>query len=181
MQYLDNNINKKNTMEEYINQVVQYCSENGINTYEEIRSFIFNDIWKSYKNKAPRGKLEAIADDIAESVALRMGVSETGKNVVNINEGQLKSIVTESVKRMLMELDLNGYMDDLNTMNGDDFFKVSNDYSGNYEELIKEEMTNLTDLEEKVPEWIKPEIHSMVVKMESILNQCQRNREFDGM
>lgn len=54
-----------------------------------------------------------------------------------------------------------------------------NGYVGNYDELIKSEMHRLYELESKVPQWVKTEIHSMVVTMQSILQEVKRNREFD--
>lgn len=61
-------------MEEYINQVIKHCQENGIKDYKEIRKVIFDNIWEAYKGKAAKAKLEAITDDITESVVLRMGI-----------------------------------------------------------------------------------------------------------
>lgn len=54
-----------------------------------------------------------------------------------------------------------------------------NNYVGNYDELIRSEMHRLYELESKVPQWVKMEIHSMVVTMESILQEIQRNREYE--
>lgn len=53
------------------------------------------------------------------------------------------------------------------------------DYKANYEELIKNEMHRLYDLEGNVPMCYRAEIHSMVVAMEGILQDIKRNREFD--
>ena len=79
------------------------------------------------------------------------------KNVVKINENTLRQIVAESVKKVLKE-----------------------DYDGNYIELIKEEMHRLYDLEQKVPNRLQPEIHNMVVSMQAMLEEYQRNTEFDN-
>lgn len=53
------------------------------------------------------------------------------------------------------------------------------DYDGNYPELIQKEMHRLYELESKVPYCWKGEIHSMAITMQSMLQQIQRNREFD--
>ena len=79
------------------------------------------------------------------------------KNVVKVNESQLRKIIAESVKKMLKE-----------------------EYDGNYLQLIKEEMHRLYELEQKVPNYLQPEIHSMVISMQAMLEEAQRNDEFDN-
>ncbi len=79
------------------------------------------------------------------------------KNVVKLNESQLRKIVAESVKKMLKE-----------------------EYDGNYLQLIKEEMHRLYELEQKVPNHLQPEIHSMAISMQAMLEEAQRNDEFDN-
>ena len=79
------------------------------------------------------------------------------KNTVKLNENTLKRIVAESVKKVLKE-----------------------DYEGNYVQLIKEEMHRLYELEQKVPNYLQSEIHSMVISMQAMLEQAQRNDEFDN-
>ena len=79
------------------------------------------------------------------------------KNAVKLNEQQLRQIVAESIKKVLKE-----------------------DYAGNYVQLIKEEMHRLYELEQKVPNYLKSEIHSMVISMQAMLEQAQRNDEFDN-
>lgn len=56
---------------------------------------------------------------------------------------------------------------------------MTDDYDGNYPELVKHEMHRLYELEAKVPRCLRAEIHSMVITMQSILQQVQINREFD--
>ena len=79
------------------------------------------------------------------------------KNTVKINENTIRRIVAESVKKVLKE-----------------------DYDGNYIQLIKEEMHRLYELEQKVPNYLQPEIHSMVISMQAMLQEAQRNDEFDN-
>ena len=71
------------------------------------------------------------------------------KKVIKINENTIRKLVLEAL----------------------------NDYNAQYEELIKTEMHNLVELEKQVPIWLKPEIHDMVVKIESILSEIKANRE----
>ena len=78
------------------------------------------------------------------------------KKQKRFTESDLHRIVKESVQKILAE-----------------------SYSTNYDELIKDEMHRLYELEQKVPQWIQPEIHSMVVTMEGILQEIKRNHNFD--
>lgn len=79
---------------------------------------------------------------------------------IKLTENELKQIVAESVKKVLKENE--------------------NNYDPHYEELIKHEMHRLYDLEGKVPQSFRPEIHHMVVTMEGILQDIQRGRDFDN-
>jgi len=79
------------------------------------------------------------------------------KNNVKINENTLRQIVAESVNKVLKE-----------------------GYEGYYTQLIKEEMHRLYELEQKVPNRLQPEIHSMVISMQAMLEEAQRNDEFDN-
>lgn len=54
------------------------------------------------------------------------------------------------------------------------------DYDGNYEELIRNEMHNLAELERKVPKCYEAEIHQMVVGLEAILGGIKSDRDFDN-
>lgn len=81
---------------------------------------------------------------------------KTNKQVIRLTESDLHRIVKESVSKILKE-----------------------DYVGNYDELIKDEMHRLYELEAKLPRYLQPEIHSMVVTMEGMLQEIQRNRDFD--
>ena len=79
------------------------------------------------------------------------------KKRIRLTESDLHKIVKESVNRVLNE-----------------------DYASNYDELIRDEMYRLYDLEPKLPQHLQPKIHSMVVTLEGILQDIKRNRDFDS-
>ena len=83
--------------------------------------------------------------------------SKANKKMKKINENTLRKIVAESVKKVLKE-----------------------DYDGNYLQLIKEEMHRLYDLAQKVPNHLQSEIYGMATSMQAMLEQAQRNDEFDN-
>lgn len=63
-----------------------------------------------------------------------------GKNQIKINENQLKSIINESVRRILKEYnnDYSDFFDDLNNMidNPMEYFKDNDDYKTQYPEDV---------------------------------------------
>ena len=64
-------------MEELINNFATFCKEKGAKTYKEVRKIIFDELWEQYKNKgAKKARVESVTDDLTESVALKMGISQ---------------------------------------------------------------------------------------------------------
>lgn len=72
------------------------------------------------------------------------------KKVIKLTEQDVHKIVKETIKNVLNESDIY-------------------DYDANYEQLIRNEMHNLYDLEGKVPYSYRQEIHSMVNTLQGIL------------
>lgn len=81
-----------------------------------------------------------------------------GKKIIRLTESDLHNIVDEAVNRILKE-----------------------NYNGRYEELIKDEMYRMVELERQVPERLKPEIHSMVTTLEGILSNNRMSRDLEGI
>ena len=78
------------------------------------------------------------------------------KKRIKLIEQDIHKIVKESLKNVLNESDIY-------------------DYDANYEQLIRNEMHNLYDLEGKVPYSYRTEIHSMVNTLEGILSSIRMN------
>jgi hypothetical protein len=76
------------------------------------------------------------------------------KKVIKLTEQDVHKIVKETIKNVLNESDIY-------------------DYDANYEQLIKNEMHNLYDLENKVPYSYRQEIHSMVNTLQGILSSIR--------
>ena len=76
------------------------------------------------------------------------------KKRIKLTEQDIHKIVKESLKDVLNESDIY-------------------DYDANYEELIRNEMHNLYDLEGKVPYSYRQEIHSMVNTLQGILSEIR--------
>lgn len=78
------------------------------------------------------------------------------KKVIKLTEQDVHKIVKETIKNVLNENDIY-------------------DYDANYEQLIRNEMHNLYDLEGKVPYSYRQEIHSMVNTLQGILSGIRMN------
>jgi hypothetical protein len=78
------------------------------------------------------------------------------KKRIKLTEQDIHKIVKETIKNVLNE--------------SDDY-----DYDANYEQLIRNEMHNLYDLEGKVPYSYRQEIHSMVNTLQGILSSIRMN------
>lgn len=78
------------------------------------------------------------------------------KKSIKLTEQDVHKIVKETIKNVLNESDIY-------------------DYDANYEQLIRNEMHNLYDLEGKVPYSYRQEIHSMVNTLQGILSGIRMN------
>ena len=78
------------------------------------------------------------------------------KKGIKLTEQDVHKIVEEAIKNVLSESDIY-------------------DYDANYEQLIRNEMHNLYDLEGKVPYSYRQEIHSMVNTLQGILSSIRMN------
>ena len=78
------------------------------------------------------------------------------KKRIKLTEQDVHKIVEETIKNVLNESDIY-------------------DYDANYEQLIRNEMHNLYDLESKIPYSYRQEIHSMVNTLQGILSGIRTN------
>lgn len=78
------------------------------------------------------------------------------KKRIKLTEQDIHKIVKETIKNVLNESD-------------------AYDYDANYEQLIRNEIHNLYDLEDKVPYSYRQEIHSMVNTLQGILSSIRTN------
>lgn len=83
------------------------------------------------------------------------------KQAIRLSESQLHNVIKESVRKVMRE--------------GAGMY----DWKGNWEEDVKHEIGRLYDLEAKVPPMKKSEVHQMIIKLQSFLDDAQRARDFD--
>ena len=104
--------------------------------------------------KAAKGMSMDDVKDFAETKHKGLPEKVEEQTIIRLTESDLHRIVKESVNKILNESDIY-------------------DYDANYEQLIKNEMHNLYDLESKVPYSYRQEIHSMVNTLQGILSSIR--------
>lgn len=60
--------------EKFITQCVHFCLVAEMKTKKEIFNWMNNELQKDYKDKAPKWKIESVAEDVTESICLKMGI-----------------------------------------------------------------------------------------------------------
>ena len=107
------------------------------------------------------------------------------KKLIKLTEQDLHNIVKESVNRILVkefdDWDAHLQQDDPDPEEKGVFYDDGTediyDYAGNYEELIKDELHNLYELERKVPYNLRTEIHQCVSTLQSILSDINMRND----
>jgi hypothetical protein len=61
--------------EKFIKQCVSFCKTANMKTKEEVFKWMNGELQKDYEGKAPKWKIESVAEDVTESICLKMGIS----------------------------------------------------------------------------------------------------------
>jgi disulfide oxidoreductase YuzD len=62
----------------FIKQCADFCKSNGLKTQKEVYDWLVADLTKTYKGRAPKWKIESVAEDITESVCLELNIHQKG-------------------------------------------------------------------------------------------------------
>lgn len=72
-------LNKEdNKVQKFINQCAYFCKTAGLETQKQVYEWLLADLMETYKGKAPKWKLEWVAEDITESICLKLNIPQTG-------------------------------------------------------------------------------------------------------
>ena len=143
-----------NKVDKIINESIKDSIKKGIKKYKD--TFSYNED-QDADNPAAIDFKQASKDAIDWLRGKKKKGVQEGKQIIRLSESDLHRVIKESVKQVLKEY---------------------NDYDGNYQELIKDAMHYLYDLEGKVPYCYRAEIHSMVNSMQAMYQEIQRKHEF---
>ena len=61
-------------VQKFINQCAEFCKTAGLKTQKEVYDWLVADLTDTYKGRAPKWKIESIAEDITESICLKMRI-----------------------------------------------------------------------------------------------------------
>lgn len=72
-------INKEDKkVQSFIIQCSYFCKNAGMKTQKQVYEWLLADLMETYKGKAPKWKLEWIAEDLTESICLKLNIRQTG-------------------------------------------------------------------------------------------------------
>ena len=72
-------LNKENKkVQKFINQCADFCKTVGLKTQKEVYNWLVADLTETYKGRAPKWRIESVADDITESICLKLNIKQKG-------------------------------------------------------------------------------------------------------
>jgi len=72
-------LNKENKkVQKFINQCADFCKTVGLKTQKEVYNWLVADLTETYKGRAPKWRIESVAEDITESICLKLNIKQKG-------------------------------------------------------------------------------------------------------
>lgn len=65
-------------VQKFINQCAEFCKTAGLKTQKDVYDWLVADLTDTYNGRAPKWKIESIAEDITESVCLKLNIRKKG-------------------------------------------------------------------------------------------------------
>jgi hypothetical protein len=65
-------------VQKFINQCADFCKTAGLKTQKDVYDWLVGDLTETYKGRAPKWKIESVAEDITESVCLKLNIKQKG-------------------------------------------------------------------------------------------------------
>lgn len=65
-------------VQKFINQCADFCKAAGLKTQKEVYDWLVADLTDTYKGSAPKWKIESVAEDITESICLKLNIHQKG-------------------------------------------------------------------------------------------------------
>lgn len=71
--------NKENKKyEKFVEQCADFCKKANMRTQKEIYDWLNADLQEAYKGRAPKWKIESVAEDVTESICLKLNIHQNG-------------------------------------------------------------------------------------------------------
>ena len=65
-------------VQKFINQCADFCKTACLKTQKEVYDWLVADLTETYKGRAPKWKIESVAEDITESICLKLNIKQKG-------------------------------------------------------------------------------------------------------
>ena len=65
-------------VQKFINQCADFCKTASLKTQKEVYDWLVADLTETYKGRAPKWKIESIAEDITKSICLKLNIHQKG-------------------------------------------------------------------------------------------------------
>lgn len=65
-------------VQKYINQCADFCKTAGLKSKKEVYDWLVTDLTETYKGRASKWRIESVAEDITESVCLKLNIKQKG-------------------------------------------------------------------------------------------------------
>ena len=70
-------INKEDKkVQKFINECANFCKKAGMKTQKQVYEWLLADLMETYR--APKWRIESVAEDITESVCLKLNIKQKG-------------------------------------------------------------------------------------------------------
>jgi len=63
-------------VQKFINQCADFCKTAGLKTQKEVYDWLVADLTETYKGRAPKWRIESVAEDITESIYLKLNIKQ---------------------------------------------------------------------------------------------------------
>ena len=65
-------------VQKFINKCADFCKTAGLKTQKEVYDWLVADLTDTYKGRAPKWKIESVAEDVTESICLKLNIHQKG-------------------------------------------------------------------------------------------------------
>ena len=66
------------TYKKFVQQCADFCKTAGLKTQKEVYDWLVADLTETYKGRAPKWRIESVAEDITESICLKLNIKQKG-------------------------------------------------------------------------------------------------------
>ena len=72
-------LNREDTkVQKFINQCADFCKTADLKTQKEVYDWLVADLTETYKGRAPKWRIESVAEDVTEGICLKLNIRQKG-------------------------------------------------------------------------------------------------------